>query len=272
MLPRFFGDTGRQLFGVYHPAAASIGAAARRVGIVLCYPGPQEYRQTHWAYRRMAAELSARGAHVLRFDYGATGDSAGESSEGNLARWVEDVGTAARELQDVAGVRRVALVGLRLGAALAARACARGLAVSDLVLWDPVVRGADYLAGLEAEQRAGLRARHYPEDDRVGPDELLGFPMTSAMRAELGALDLAAEGCGAPGRALVIGATARPEYAALGGAVGAAIGGACEVRHLADATLADGGHMANDTCMARHIPAAVCEFVTRPAAPALRCA
>ncbi|GJG89204.1 hypothetical protein tb265_43850 [Gemmatimonadetes bacterium T265] len=262
MLPRFFGDAGRQLFGVYHPASAT---PARRDGVVLCYPGPQEYRQAHWAYRRLAALLAARGMHVLRFDYGGTGDSAGEAAEGSVTRWVEDVGTAVQELQDVAGVRRVALVGMRLGAVVAVRACAAGLAVSDLVLWDPVVRGAEYLAGLDAEQAAGLGDRAYPEDDRRGVDELLGYVMTPAMRAETGALDLTAEGCGAPGRVLLVAADSGPEYAELGG-VWAARGVACEVRHVADATLARGGHWASDTLVARHIPGAIdAFFAERPA-------
>ena len=272
MLPRFFGDTGRQLYGVYHPASAASGAnvarSTRRSGVVLCYPGPQEYRQAHWAYRRLAALLAAGGVHVLRFDYTGTGDSAGESTDGTLAQWIEDVHAAARELQDVAGVRRTALVGLRLGATVAARACAAGLAVSDLVLWDPVVRGADYLAGLDAEQASGLDARTYPEDDRRASDELLGFVMTRGMRAELAAADLTTEGCGAPGRALVVAADEGPEYSALG-AVMAGRGVRCEVRHVADATLARGGHWASDTLMARHIPVAISEFITQPAGPAL---
>ena len=275
MLPRFFGDTGRQLFGIYHPASAhptqGIAATARRTGVVLCYPGPQEYRQAHWAYRRLATQLAANGMHVLRFDYGGTGDSAGEVADGSVSRWVEDVHAAVRELQDAAGIRRTVLVGLRLGAAVALRACAKGPPVSDLVLWDPVVRGADYLAGLDAEQDAGLRYRRYPEADRVDADELLGFVMTPSMRAELVALDLLVTASGAPGRTLVIGATARPEYAALG-AVLTTCGGTCEVRHVADATLADGGHMANDTLMVRSIPSAISEFLTPLAVPALRCA
>ncbi|HEY0777633.1 MAG TPA: alpha/beta hydrolase [Gemmatirosa sp.] len=266
MLPRFFGDTGRQLFGVYHPASAAPGVSAqvRRTGVVLCYPGPQEYRQAHWAYRRLAGLLADGGVHVLRFDYVGTGDSAGASSDGSLAQWADDVRAAARELQDVAGVRRTALVGLRLGAVIAARACAAGLAVSDLVLWDPVVRGTEYLAGLDAEQGSGLEDRRYPEDDRRASDELLGFEMTAAMRAEIGAVDLTVEACGAPGRVLVIAADDGPEYGAFGAAL-TARATRCEVRHVADATLARGGHWASDTLMARNIPGVIRDFIARPA-------
>lgn len=265
MIPRYFGDAQRQLYGVLHAASGPTGAG-RRVGVVLCYPGPQEYRQAHWVYRRLAALLTERGAPVLRFDYFATGDSAGDSSAGTLAQWADDVRTAAQELQDVAGVRRVSLVGMRLGAAVAARACAAGVAAADLVLWDPVVRGADYLAGLDAEHAAGLRERPFPEDDVRGPDELLGAAMPAAMRAELAALDLAAEGCGRPDRALLVAADEGAEYGALGDALGASLrarGAACEVRHVPDATLARGGHGASDTLLARHVPGVIADFLAR---------
>lgn len=268
MIPRFFGAAHAPLYGVYHPPAAD--APARRAGVVLCYPGPQEYRQAHWAYRRLAALLAAQGVPVLRFDYHGTGDSAGASEDGSLTRWAGDVATAAEELRDAAGVRRVSLVGMRLGAAAAARACAAGLAVADLVLWDPVVRGADYLAALAAEHAVACGLRQYPGSDRTGPDELLGYVVTPAMRAELEALDLAAEGCGRPGRALVVAADDGAGYDASGydalgyDALGDALrahGVAAEVRRVPDVTLARGGHATSDTLLARHVPAAVAEFL-----------
>ena len=259
VIPSFFGDAHRQLFGVYHPAS---DAPARRAGVVLCYPGPQEYRQAHWAYRRLAALLAERGLHVLRFDYHATGDSAGASSEGRLAQWVADVDTAVRELQDIAGVRRTSLVGMRLGGAIAARAVAGGVPAADLVLWDPVVFGSEYLAGLDTEHAMGLRNRTYPEDDRGDADEVLGFVLAPKMRADIAAIDLTTEGCGQPGRVLVVAADECAEYTALDGALRSR-GVASELRHVPDATLARGGHVSNDTLVARQIPAVVADFVGR---------
>lgn len=280
MTPCFFGDARRQLFGVHHPASDAPGAGtsvagtlaagtlaagtpARRTGVVLCYPGPQEYRQAHWAYRRLAALLAERGLPVLRFDYHATGDSAGDAAEGRLAQWVDDVATAAQELRDVAGVRRIALVGMRLGAAIAARAAAAaGASVTDLVLWDPVVCGADYLAGLDAEHAAGLRNRAYPEDDQGDADEVLGFILPPTMRAAVAEVDLVAEGCGRPNRVLVIAGDDGPEYAALEATLGAR-GLACALHHVADPTLARGGHWSSDTLVARHAPGVIADFLGR---------
>lgn len=256
MIPCFFGDARHQLYGVYHPAT---GATTRRTGVVLCYPGPQEYRQAHWVYRRLAALLSERGVHVLRFDYYATGDSAGASPDGRLAHWVRDVRTATEELQDLAGIRRASLVGMRLGAAVAARAAA-DVDVVDLVLWDPVVRGTDYLAALDAEHAAGLRDRIYPVDGRTAPDEVLGFVLPEPVREEIATVDLTVDGCGRPARVLIVAADEEPGYGVLDTALRAR-GIASEFRHVPDVTLARGGHLRSDTLMARHIPGAIADFV-----------
>jgi uncharacterized protein len=163
-------------------------------GVVLCYPAPQEYMRTHWAFRKLAGLLAVEGFHVLRFDYHATGDSAGDSPEANLGQWREDIQTAVRELKDLAGVQRVSVVGLRLGAALAAQACWAGLKVSTLVLWEPVVEGRAYLAELKAIEAAKVARELYPASVRKGPaqEELLGFPFPRALRAAVEQVDLLA--------------------------------------------------------------------------------
>src|SRR5919201_1417748 len=99
------------------------------MGIVLCYPGPQEYNVAHLAFRKLAGLLARRGWHVLRFDYRGTGDSAGASDEGDPTLWIQDLRAAVAELKDIAGISAVSVVGLRLGAAVAALDCAQGLSV-----------------------------------------------------------------------------------------------------------------------------------------------
>lgn len=184
--PSFFsGASGRQLLGVYDPPT---GPQARDAGVVLCYPGEQEYMPSHWTFRKLAAQLARAGLHVLRFDYSCTGDSAGADGGGSVSHWVEDVRAAAQELRDVSGVSRVSAVGLRLGAALAVLASATGESFQDLVLWEPVVRGTTYLAQLEqAEEQHRLDARYAPPPE----DELLlGYALPEALRTEVGAIDL----------------------------------------------------------------------------------
>jgi uncharacterized protein len=190
--PLFFGDPSRQLFGVYH-AAADAGDAAERA-VVLCAPSPQEYMPTHWAYRRLAALLARAGVHVLRFDYFGMGDSAGASDEGTLDGWLEDIAAAERTLRELSGARRTSLVGYRLGAVLAWRACkALENRPRDLVLWDPVVRGADYLTELHvADRRFASRLLYFPPLPWPAP-ELVAHPLSTDQRLATESVDLARE-------------------------------------------------------------------------------
>jgi pimeloyl-ACP methyl ester carboxylesterase len=186
MHPLFFGDSKKALFGLYHQA---LGQKVRDVGIVLCYPGPQEYMTAHWAFRRLADRLSKSGFHVLRFDYFGTGDSAGEGLEGNISQWKVDVGTAARELVDMSGAKSISLVGARLGAALAAQAVIEGIYLRDVVLWDPVINGRAYLEELKALQRH-LFPSKAEEFEKNG--ELLGYPISPSVVTGIEEVDLLA--------------------------------------------------------------------------------
>src|SRR5215470_5640391 len=95
--------------------------------------------------RQLAARLVRAGFHVLRFDYFGTGDSFGDTGEGDLASWCGDIETAIEELKEMTGAAKVDLAGLRLGANLSARvAVHRPKEIGKLILWEPLV--ADELA------------------------------------------------------------------------------------------------------------------------------
>jgi pimeloyl-ACP methyl ester carboxylesterase len=145
--------------------------------------------RSHWAFRRLCDLLSKAGFHVFRFDYSGTGDSAGESGEGGLARWKADIRDAIEELKDMSGTKKVSIVGLRLGSALAAEASAKDLNIKDLVLWDPVVNGKSYIDKLRA-----MHHDYFPVPQIASVDEdfdgLLGFPFPLEMRASIEQIDL----------------------------------------------------------------------------------
>lgn len=149
MEPIFFGSSERSLYGVYH-RPESIGNQNRAV--VLCYPAGHEYMRIHRAYRQLAALLSRSGFHVLRFDYSGLGDSYGCHDDVTFSDWVNDTLEAIDELQAISGVKSVDLVGLRLGALVAAKASSELSSVKRLVLWEPCINGADF----EAEMRQYL--------------------------------------------------------------------------------------------------------------------
>ena len=117
MNPFFFGTAERRLFGIYEPAA--VGTAGKRAAI-LCYPWGAEYLHAHRTLRQLALKLSSAGFHTLRFDFYGTGDSGGEPTDVDLAGWEADLETAIEELTEITGLSKVTLIGLRLGAVVAA--------------------------------------------------------------------------------------------------------------------------------------------------------
>lgn len=200
----FFGPADRRLFGIHH---AGRGDTLRDTGVVLCYAAPQEYRMVHWAYQKLAVLLASKGFSVLRFDYSCTGDSAGDSADAALDQWVDDIRIAADELRDSAGVRRVSLVGMRLGGVLALRAATAGLTVRDLVLWDPVVDGQRYFNQIEKAESWVSKLHPYPVADYAVAGEINGYPVSAQMQADLRAIDMMTEPLAQPRRVLVVAPT-----------------------------------------------------------------
>lgn len=187
MVPFFFGRPERRLWGVHRPPRGK----ARRTAALLLYPGVEEYNPLHWAFRKLESALAQGGLDVMRFDWFGTGDSAGEPEERTLDGWADDARAAEGELVDRTGARRVVVVGMRLGAVIAARACARGLRPHHVVMWDPIATGAPYMAELDRLHRA--RKLHLLHGARPDDGELLGYRISRAHRRELEAIDLARE-------------------------------------------------------------------------------
>lgn len=196
MNPYFFGTGERRLFGLYTPGHS--GGAPDRAA-VLCHPWGQEYLRAHRSMRHLANLLTRAGVHVLRFDYFGTGDSDGDITGGDLAGWQGDIEMAIDELRDTTGATRVGLVGLRLGATLAAAVAAnRPDDVDRLVLWDPVVQGEEYAH--ELRQTSSAPGRSSPD----GSMEVLGFVLTGRMLREIGSIDLPTLVPSLPRRTLVV--------------------------------------------------------------------
>jgi pimeloyl-ACP methyl ester carboxylesterase len=184
----FFGSSDTPLYGVYHPPKARSG---RRTGIVLCAPFGQEYMRSHRAFRQLALMLAKAGYHVFRFDYRGTGDSWGEGDAFTLRGAVDDTLLAMEELRDTADVSEIALVGLRLGATVAALAAQEAEDLSHLILWDPIVDGpsyADALAGSVHNRTVGGAAQTLTRSTPAGIVHAMGFPVGAALRDELQSL------------------------------------------------------------------------------------
>jgi alpha-beta hydrolase superfamily lysophospholipase len=180
--PFWFGPADRPLFGWLHQPAS--GEA--RGGVVLCPPLGIEAICVYFTYRTLAIRLAEAGLAVLRFDYDGTGDSFGDQGDpGRTEAWEASVDAALRAL-DLTGVGSVGLVGMRIGAVLAASAAARRFPVLDaMVLWDPCVSGRSFLR----EQRA-FRMLSIGGDDAGQAVDAPGMRFSPKTVQTLGQLDL----------------------------------------------------------------------------------
>jgi pimeloyl-ACP methyl ester carboxylesterase len=175
----------RQLFGVYEGPPAD---SPTDRGVVLCYPYGRDYVAAFRAFRVLAARLAGVGFHVLRFDYCGTGDSPGEADDASIRQRIDDILTAIDWMGEQHGAADVSLVGLRLGASLAALAAGQCGRVGRLVLWEPIVDGRAEVAEMVARHHAWLDAQVL---ERRGTralardDELLGYRFTASMRRDL---------------------------------------------------------------------------------------
>lgn len=202
MRPFYFGSSLKPLFGIDD---APQGTAATKGAVLLCYPFGAEYMRSHRAMRELARRLAELGFHVLRFDYFGCGDSSGLASEATLDEWVDNACAALDELREASGIALPSILGLRLGAAVAALALGRGAKADGLVLWDPIVSGRAYLDELEQRHSALIAQRPHPPDyrEQSPPAEALGAPLTPTLRRELETLDLRTVSRCAARRALI---------------------------------------------------------------------
>lgn len=201
--PLYFNAGGRQLFGWLHPAVG----APRDAAVLICNPFGYEAICAYRSLRAFADVAAAAGMTAMRFDYSGTGDSEdADSNDDQLERWIEDVVAAVAELQRRSGARRVVLLGLRLGALLAALAARRSEAVQGLIAVAPAVNGRRHLRELRTFQAAlGDTRKDAKSQDNEGDGslEVSGFCLSAATVAHLGTIDLAAS-ASAPRDVLII--------------------------------------------------------------------
>jgi len=208
---------------------------------VICNPWGAEHINAHRALRQLSRKLSSAGLHVLRFDYFGAGDSAGDMTQADLPGWENDIKSAIAELKSITGSMQVSLIGLRLGATLAAKvAVSLDPGTNSLVLWDPVLDGRAYLDELYAASSvvptAGGQLVSRPlvprPPDLGGGHEILGFPLTAGMARELKELKLVALAPDLLRRTLVVLSGAQVSYSALGMVLGASDVGAPTIEQI----------------------------------------
>ena len=183
MNPLFFGSKERRLFGVFHPATAG---TRQKGSVLICPPMREEYNFSHRALRQLSLVLGRRGFASLRFDYYGSGDSAGQANEQSLSSWRQDIESALEELKAIGGKKRLNLLGLRLGASLAAEISFDRDDIEKLILWDPIIHGQDYLTQATTSHQT-LITREFAtrKPQATQENSLLGYTLPPPLKEEL---------------------------------------------------------------------------------------
>lgn len=207
--PLYFGDPAAPLFGVLNRATP---ASAVDRGVVICAPLGYEnviyYRQLAILARR----LCGQGRSTLRFDWPGCGDSAGDDRQTNLVDgYVESVRLAIKVLHSYTGVDHVDLVGLRVGATLAAAAVSAGAEATDLVFWDPFTNGRSYLRAMRTFDRLSRRADEEHDSSQPEGQAASGFVIAPQTMNDLESIDLTNLDYGASRRVLLAGREVSPD-------------------------------------------------------------
>lgn len=173
---------GRRLFALQIvPAGPCIGS------VLYLPPFAEEMNRCRSTVAMMARALAARGWQVMLLDHLGTGESEGEVTDGDWARWCADASSAARWLAAQSGHAPM-LWGLRTGALMAAELASQGdVGGSRLLLWQPVLDGKQfinqYLRLRIASQVVRDGSRETTESIRAmlaqgAAVEIAGYPLT----------------------------------------------------------------------------------------------
>jgi exosortase A-associated hydrolase 2 len=152
----FLDRDGERLFTFLHRPPGPC-----RAGALICAPLAEEKLWSHRVLVSAARELARAGYAVLRFDFRGEGDSARRFAESSLATRVEDARTALAELRrHVVEGGSITVLGLRLGASVAALATVDHDDVDRLVMWEPVTDGAEYVRTILRSNLMQQMTRH----------------------------------------------------------------------------------------------------------------
>jgi uncharacterized protein len=189
ILPTYFGTAEKPLFGFFNEPRSG---RARSCAVVICQPIGHEYVNSHRALRQLAVRLAERGFPVIRFDYFGSGDSSGDSADGRISQWLDDLSQAILEIKHRTNLPSVCLIGLRLGASLSLMASTQRSDIQNMILWDPVVKGRPYLEGWLSLKKEMLRFRPKSKKNELPgwPKDIFGFPLTSHLSKEIDVIDL----------------------------------------------------------------------------------
>jgi hypothetical protein len=156
--PVVFPCRGQQIVGMLHLP----NGRGRFPVAVLLHGFTGTKSEIHRMFVKLSRELAAHGVASLRFDVRGSGDSAGDFEDLTLRSEIADTMEAIKFLRRHRRIdtRRLALVGLSMGAAVAAYVVGRErVRCKSLVLWAPVAEGSGILDDLSTPEAVASLAQ-----------------------------------------------------------------------------------------------------------------
>jgi exosortase A-associated hydrolase 2 len=214
------GGLGRNLLVRWRPRTALALAE-----VLIVPPFAEEMNRSRRQLAVTAQAFARAGFSTSILDLSGTGDSDGDFAEATIGGWIEDIRTAIAVLT-ANGRAPLAIVGLRLGAALAQAALAQPviaglvLPTAALILWQPVANGETFLTQILririAAALGGKAGAETTQDlrGRLAAGEILeiaGYPITPALASGLDRLRIPAPPPGCPVLWLEVAGDASPE-------------------------------------------------------------
>jgi pimeloyl-ACP methyl ester carboxylesterase len=219
------------------------------VGWVLCHSFGME--QIHLARLDVlvARELSRAGFQVLRFHGQGYGDSESGMEVVGLDSHLAEAADAVELMRGLEGIENVGVLGARFGGTVAALVAER-LGLGLMGLWEPAVKGSQYMAGLlrgqllsdivESGQGGGAAELEHIRRDlgSRGWTDLRGFRLSKKTYDEIAAVDLTKDLTNFSGAALLVALSrsgkASPGLTALSHHL-SGLGAACALEMIQDA-------------------------------------
>ena len=139
--PFFFSCEGFKLFSMLHvPGKLPV----KKTGFVFCAPFAEEKLWSQRVFVNFARALAKNGYYSLRFDYRGHGDSDGVFEDATIETRLSDIKNSVDFLKKQTGVENVCVLGLRIGATLAAL-FSKTDKIDFLILWEPIIDGQKYI-------------------------------------------------------------------------------------------------------------------------------
>lgn len=153
-------------------AVLHIPQGERSPGVILCHGFMGNKIGQHRLFVKTARRLADKGFAVLRFDYSGCGDSTGDHADLSLHRQIMETKDAISFMDNHPLVMKgnLTVLGLSMGAGVAALTASRDNRVNRLILWAPVARPFEDLLSIVGYD-------HMNKTIKLGSSDFNGFEL-----------------------------------------------------------------------------------------------